>query len=101
MAAQRLVVVGGNGAGMSAAAKAKRRAPDIEVEVLEAGPHISYSVCGVPALLEGKVGDPNDLIVLTPETAKERGINIRTGCKVISFNAYTKEVVFTTQKGRD
>lgn len=99
MAAQRLVVVGGNGAGMSAASKAKRRAPHLEIEVLEASPYISYSVCGIPSLLEGKVGDPNDLLVLTPEKAGERGINIRTGCRVISFNAYTKEVVYTTEKG--
>ncbi len=43
MATERLVVVGGDAAGMSAAAQAKRRKPGLEVTVFERGPHISYS----------------------------------------------------------
>jgi len=43
MATERLVVVGGDAAGMSAAAQAKRRRPDLEVVVFERGPHTSYS----------------------------------------------------------
>ncbi|MES2154513.1 MAG: FAD-dependent oxidoreductase [bacterium] len=97
----RLVVIGGNAAGMSAASKAKRRAPELEVEVLEAGPDISYSVCGAPYLVEGVVPDIEQLRVLSTEDAKKRGITVRTQCRVISFNAYTKEVVFQGAKGRD
>ncbi len=97
----RLVVIGGNAAGMSAALKAKRRAPDLEVEVLEAGPDISYSVCGVPHLVEGIVPDADQLRVLSLDEAAKRGVTVRSGCKVISFNAYTKEVVFQGATGRD
>jgi len=43
MATERLVVVGGDAAGMSAAAQAKRRRPELEVVVFERGPHTSYS----------------------------------------------------------
>ncbi len=43
MATERLVVVGGDAAGMSAAAQAKRRYPGLEVVVFERGPHTSYS----------------------------------------------------------
>src|ERR1051326_8285107 len=93
---QRLVIVGGNAAGMSAAAKAKRRAPELEVEVLEAGPHVSYSVCGIPSMVEGQVGYPDQLLVLTPEKAKERGIAVRTGCRVVSFDTDNKEDGFQT-----
>lgn len=97
----RLVVIGGNAAGMSAASKAKRRAPDLDVDVYEAGADISYSVCGVPYLVEGILPDPEQLIVLTPEKAKERGIEVHTQTRVVGFNAYTKEVVIETPKGRD
>ncbi len=43
MATERLVVVGGDAAGMSAAAQAKRRNPDLEIIVFERSPHTSYS----------------------------------------------------------
>jgi len=43
MTTKRLVVVGGDAAGMSAASQAKRRSPDLEVIVFEKGPHVSYS----------------------------------------------------------
>jgi len=43
MTTKRLVVVGGDAAGMSAASQAKRRRPDLEVIVFEKGPHVSYS----------------------------------------------------------
>lgn len=37
----RLAVVGGNAAGMSAAAVARRRDPELDVLVLERGPYTS------------------------------------------------------------
>jgi NADPH-dependent 2,4-dienoyl-CoA reductase/sulfur reductase-like enzyme len=97
----RLVVVGGNAAGLSAASKAKRRTPDLEVEVLEAGPDISYSSCGIPYLVEGLVEDAGQLLVLSQEDAAERGIQVRTRSKAVAFNPYTKEVVFEGPAGRD
>jgi len=38
----RLVVVGGAAAGPSAAAKAARVNPDMEIEIYEEGPFVSY-----------------------------------------------------------
>jgi NADPH-dependent 2,4-dienoyl-CoA reductase/sulfur reductase-like enzyme len=43
MAKERLVVIGGNGAGMSAAANARRRRDDLEIIALERGPHVSFA----------------------------------------------------------
>jgi NADPH-dependent 2,4-dienoyl-CoA reductase/sulfur reductase-like enzyme len=43
MANQRLVVVGGDGAGMSAAAQARRANPDLSIAVFERGQHVSYA----------------------------------------------------------
>ena len=45
---QRLAVIGGNPAGMSAASVAKRRDPDLEVVAFERGPYTSYAACGIP-----------------------------------------------------
>jgi len=43
MAKKRLVVIGGDAAGMSAAAQAKRLNGDLDVIAFEKGPHTSYS----------------------------------------------------------
>ena len=41
--AKKLVVVGGGAGGPSAAAKAKRVEPELEVTILEGGEHVSFS----------------------------------------------------------
>jgi NADPH-dependent 2,4-dienoyl-CoA reductase/sulfur reductase-like enzyme len=43
MAKERLVIIGGDAAGMSAAAQAKRLNPDLDITAFEKGPHTSYS----------------------------------------------------------
>jgi NADPH-dependent 2,4-dienoyl-CoA reductase/sulfur reductase-like enzyme len=43
MAHRRLVVIGGNGAGMSAAAQARRGDPELGIAVFERGQHVSYA----------------------------------------------------------
>ena len=48
MSADRLLVVGGDAAGMSAAAQARRLRPELCITVLEQGPDVSYSACGIP-----------------------------------------------------
>jgi NADPH-dependent 2,4-dienoyl-CoA reductase/sulfur reductase-like enzyme len=40
---RRLVVVGGDAAGMSAASQARRRDPELEIIAFEQGPHTSYA----------------------------------------------------------
>ena len=53
---ERVVVVGGDAAGMSAASQAKRLAKeDLEVVALERGHHTSYSACGIPYWIGGDV----------------------------------------------
>jgi NADPH-dependent 2,4-dienoyl-CoA reductase/sulfur reductase-like enzyme len=43
MGTERLVVIGGDAAGMSAASQARRRRADLEIIVFERGPHTSYA----------------------------------------------------------
>ena len=48
MSKERLIVIGGDAAGMSAASQAKRRRPVLEITVFERSPHTSFSACGIP-----------------------------------------------------
>lgn len=45
---KRMVIVGGDGAGMSAASQAKRRDPSLVIAAFEKGPVVSYSACSIP-----------------------------------------------------
>jgi CoA-dependent NAD(P)H sulfur oxidoreductase len=88
-----LVVIGGNAAGLSAAARARRIDPRLPVVVLEKGPVISYGACGLPYLVEGRVHAAQQLIVYTPEYfRKERNIEVRTGARVVAITHPRREV---------
>ncbi len=71
---ERLVVVGADAAGMTAASQArKRRGPDdLAIIAFERGNYVSYSACGIPYYLGEVVEDFDDLLVRTPEQFKER-----------------------------
>lgn len=73
MARERLVVIGGDAAGMSAASQARRRrGPDqLEIVVLEQGEHVSYSACGIPYLIGGEVPDAGQLIARSVATFRD------------------------------
>ena len=56
--AERVVVVGGDAAGMSAASQALRLKGDgLEIVAFERGTHVSYSACGIPYWIAGDVDD--------------------------------------------
>ncbi|MEE8586736.1 MAG: FAD-dependent oxidoreductase, partial [Acidobacteriota bacterium] len=69
--AERIVVVGGNAAGMTAASRAKRLDPALRITILESGRFISYSICGLPYALTGEVGRHEDLVAFTPQSLQE------------------------------
>jgi NADPH-dependent 2,4-dienoyl-CoA reductase/sulfur reductase-like enzyme len=94
-----LVVVGGNAGGMTAAAEARRGAPDLEIVVLERGEHVSYATCGIPYLVAGEVAAEDDLVHNDPASLlRERGIEVRIGADVVAVDPEAR--VVTTADGR-
>jgi len=71
MTAARLVIIGGDAAGMSAASKVRREDPRREIVVFERSPHTSYSACGMPYLIAGLVDSPEKLIARSPQKFRE------------------------------
>lgn len=67
MKKNKLVVIGGDAAGMSAASKVRREQPDYEIIVFEKSTYTSYSACGIPYFISGKVEELDELIVRSPE----------------------------------
>jgi len=52
---ERLLVIGGLAAGMSAASAAKRIRPQMDVIVLEKSPFISYGTCSIPYYISEEI----------------------------------------------
>jgi len=91
---ERLVVIGGVAAGMSAASSARRLRPEMEVTVLEKDKYISYGACSLPYYISDEIKDIKSLLALTPESAeKERGIKVNTRHEAFSVDKNNKEVV--------
>ena len=81
------VVVGGDAAGMSAASKAKRDDPDLDVVVFEKGEWVSYGACGLPYYVKGEIDALEDLVSITPEEFREeRDIDLRTNHEVVAVD---------------
>jgi NADPH-dependent 2,4-dienoyl-CoA reductase/sulfur reductase-like enzyme len=86
---ERLVVVGGDAAGMSAASQARRRRgpDDLEIIAFERGDYTSYSACGIPYLIGGVVEEAERLIVRTPQVFREcQSIDVRMRQEVIEID---------------
>ena len=70
----RLVVIGGDAAGMAAASQARRRrsAEDLNIVAFERGHHTSYSACGIPYFVSHVVEELDELIVRKPEEFRQK-----------------------------
>ncbi len=94
MEKERLVVIGGVAAGMSAASSFKRSKPEAEAIVLERDHFISYGACSLPYYISDDVKDINMLISLTPEvSAQERGITVMTRHEAVTIDTGKKTVI--------
>ncbi|RAN98062.1 CoA-disulfide reductase [Micromonospora saelicesensis] len=100
--AQRLIVIGGDAAGMSAASQARRRRDrgDLEIVVFERGHFTSYSACGIPYWISGLVPGPEALIARDPETFRtEYAMDVRMRHEVTAIDLERREVVARDLKG--
>ncbi|MFF3962200.1 FAD-dependent oxidoreductase [Streptomyces griseorubiginosus] len=91
---ERLVVVGGDAAGMSAASQARRmKNPDeLEIVAFERGHFTSYSACGIPYWVGGDVEERDQLIARTPQEHRDRGIDLRLRTEVVAIDVDRQRV---------
>ena len=96
----KFVIIGGDAAGMSAASRAKRNDPSMDVVVLEQTNDVSYSACGMPY----NIGDPqrpmDDLVVRRAEVFREKqNIDLRLGRRAEKIDRKAKTVSGKTSDG--
>ncbi len=93
---ERLVVIGGDAAGMSAASQARRLKGPEELEILafERGSFTSYAACGIPYWIGGLIDERDELVARAPEVFRERqSIDVRTGHEVVAIDTDARTVV--------
>jgi NADPH-dependent 2,4-dienoyl-CoA reductase/sulfur reductase-like enzyme len=91
---ERLVVIGGDAAGMSAASQARRlRGPDeLEIVAFERGHFTSFSACGIPYWVGGDVPERDRLIARTADEHRARGIDLRLRTEVMEIDVAGRRV---------
>ncbi|MFN2396296.1 MAG: CoA-disulfide reductase [Bacteroidales bacterium] len=93
MSERKLIVIGGDAAGMTAASKIRREQPKREIIVFERGYHTSYAACGIPYYIAGQVESEENLIARKPEVfRKKQNIDVRIRHEVIEIDAPKKQV---------
>ncbi|MEV1330747.1 FAD-dependent oxidoreductase [Micromonospora costi] len=100
--AQRLIVIGGDAAGMAAASQARRRRDraDLEIVAFERGHYTSYSACGIPYWISGLVPEPDALIARDPDTFRGKfQIDVRMRHEVTAIDLDRREVVARDLEG--
>lgn len=83
---ERLVVIGSDAAGMTAASQVRRRNRDFEVIAYEMGNHASYAACGEPYHIAGIVDPIDKLIARTPEQFARAGIELHLRHEVTAID---------------
>ncbi|MFL6128675.1 MAG: FAD-dependent oxidoreductase [Mycobacteriales bacterium] len=95
MSRERLVVVGADAGGMTAAAQARRRrkADDLEIVAVDRGRHASYSACGIPYWIGGVVRSVDALVTRTVEEFRKQDIEVRLRHEAVELDLAAGEVL--------
>jgi NADPH-dependent 2,4-dienoyl-CoA reductase/sulfur reductase-like enzyme len=100
---ERVVVVGADAAGMSAAHQALRiaraRGRELDVVVLERTANTSYSACGIPYWVAGDVDDADRLVARTAAEHRALGVDVRLGTTAVGLDLEAGEVTAWTPGG--
>lgn len=89
----KVVVVGGDAAGMSAASRILRISPKSDVTVFERESVVSYAACGMPYHLDGRIPDAGTLLVRSISQFIEAGVDIQVGHEVTALDTDARKVV--------
>ncbi|NIA25359.1 MAG: FAD-dependent oxidoreductase, partial [Gammaproteobacteria bacterium] len=89
---RRLIVIGGDAAGMSGASQARRLDPDLDIVVFERTHWMSYAACGIPYYIGGDVQELRQLQARTPEQFARMNIDVRLRHEVTTIDTSAKTV---------
>ena len=91
-ARKRLAVIGGVAAGLSAAARARRMDPELEISVFERTGYCSYTACGLPYFVGGTIDDASSLVVRDAPAFLKQDIKVYLSHEVTEIDLDTRSI---------
>jgi len=88
----RLIVIGGDAAGMSGASQARRLDSSLDITVYERTDWVSYAACGVPYYVGEDVKELRQLQARTPAQFARMEIDVRLRHEVTAIDVASKTV---------
>ncbi|MDD3898830.1 MAG: CoA-disulfide reductase [Syntrophomonadaceae bacterium] len=90
---EKLVIIGGVAAGTSAAAKARRVNPDLDITVYTDDEYISYAGCGLPYFIGGKIASRENLLARSVADFAAQNISVKTLMRVEEIKPENGKVI--------
>lgn len=97
----KILIIGAEAAGMSAAAKARRSAPDATITVFEQSDIVSFGACGLPYFVGGSFDEPGYMAERSAEQFRASGIDLRTRHRVERIDAEARVATVTNLASGD
>jgi NADH oxidase (H2O2-forming) len=95
---ERICVIGGGAAGISAGSMAKRTDPEAHVTVCTEFEDVAYSPCGIPYVLGREIPDFERLFLAGPENYEQAGIDLRTQTQVTEVDTGARTMTANGEK---
>lgn len=97
----KIIIVGGNAAGMSCAARARRNDETADIIVFERGDAVSYASCGLPYYIGEEIEERGALLVQTPQSLSAvLNIDVRIHHEVTAIDPESHSLTVDTPTGR-
>ena len=100
MTKNKLVVIGGSDAGISASLRARELSPDTEVTLILADRYPNFSICGLPFYLSSEVSDWKTLAHRTVDEIESKGIQLLLEHRATAIIPDRKQVLAADAEGR-
>jgi NADPH-dependent 2,4-dienoyl-CoA reductase/sulfur reductase-like enzyme/rhodanese-related sulfurtransferase len=100
---KKLLIIGGVAVGATAAARARRMDPDLEITILESGDDVSFANCGLPYYIAGDIKSRSKLILQSPESFHSQyKVKVQTRTEALSIEREAKTVrAFNKNTGKE
>ncbi|WP_054030467.1 FAD-dependent oxidoreductase [Desulfatitalea tepidiphila] len=95
----KLLIIGGSDAGISAALRIKEIDGRADVTVVVADAYPNFSICGLPFYLSGEVADWRTLAHRTAEEIAQHGIDLLLDHRALDIDPKTKTVGVQSSQG--
>jgi NADPH-dependent 2,4-dienoyl-CoA reductase/sulfur reductase-like enzyme len=95
----RLVIIGGSDAGISAGLRARELDPTAEVTVVVADAYPNFSICGIPYYVSGEVAPWQSLAHRTYADLEAAGLNLRVNTWATGIDVPGQRVALTNPDG--